>query len=67
MRQSEKEDCEDGDKMMIVIKIMMAILTIMMLERIRESEDENHSIGWLLVMILRKNIVGHQDEHSVDI
>ena len=67
VRQSEEENCEDGDEMMIVI--IMMILTIMMLEGIRESEDENHdipldSVGWLLVMNLRKNIVGHQAEHS---
>ena len=52
MRQSEEGDCEDGDEMMIVI--IMMILTIMMLEGIRESEDENHDInpldivGWLI-------------------
>ena len=69
MRQSEEENCEDGDEMMIVIMIIMMILSIMMLEGIRESEDENHdnpldSVGWLLVVNLRKNIVGHQAEHS---
>ena len=68
----EEENCEDGDEMMIVIIMIMAIMMIMMLEGIRESEDENHdipldSVGWLLVMNLRKNIVGHQAEHSVDI
>ena len=38
--------------MKMVIVIIMMILTIMMLEVIRESEDENHAnpldiVGWL--------------------